>query len=79
MTQIVEDELIAQKRQKTQKKESKACALSDVRHVYPCEPEAKFSASHDVAIILHAPPSTPVIHPRRVSRVVRTKFEQHVD
>jgi hypothetical protein len=77
--EVVEDELVAQKREQSQKDSPKAVGIREVRHIDMCQPETEFPARHKVTVVQRAPSAQAVVDSRRGQGVVDAETDLDLD
>jgi hypothetical protein len=77
--EIVEYELVAQKRKQPQQEGAKARRIGEIRHIDVSKPEAEFPTLHEVPIIERLPSAQPVVYPRRRKRIVGIEADRDLD
>jgi hypothetical protein len=70
LAEIIKNELVAQKREKSQQKGPKAGRVGEVREIDVLQPEAKLPARHQVTVVQGAPSAQAVVDPRRGKWIV---------
>ena len=77
--EVVEDELVAQKRKQLQQKGPKAVGVGEIWNVDMHQPETELPARHEVAVGQGAPAPQAVVDPWRRKRIVDIETNLDLD